>query len=246
MRTDLTGWTSLLRRAGLTAGLLIGAAAWAAVPTVVPYPAPGGNTVAFSGTDAATGSGLGLSYGGFDASAYGDLYYGIGNYVGGTFVPGWPTLTFDRTPDVLLFDAAASQLANGMAVWSGTTIVYTTAAPRIAFTRFTLQVTDPTGTSALALTDPVALGMPAELGGVLDVTGPYRANFLFEASFSAVGGYAPANAFFDSVVNKTPGYTSQSSAGGAFYATPVPEPQPAALLMAGLATLALLTRRRAA
>lgn len=237
-----------LARAAATAALLAGlsAAAQAATPVLVGYPAPGGNSAsAIVGSSPASGSGLTWAYGGFDLSASADLFYGVGNWVGGSFVPGWPTLTFDGTPDVLLYDAAASALASGQAVFSGTSIVYTVGGPRIAFTRFTLAVTDGGG-APLALTPAASVGLPAELGGVLDVAGDYRATWRFDASFTQGAGYTIANSFFDTVPSKTPGYSVQSSVGGAFYAVPVPEPQTAVLWLSGLVALGWIGRRRRA
>lgn len=240
--------TTPLARAAAALVLIAGLAttARAASPDLVGYPAPGGNSAAVvAGSNPASGSGLTWAYGGFDPSAYADLFYGVGNWVGGSFVPGWPTLTFDGTPDVLLYDAAASALASGQAVFSGTSIVYTLGGPRIAFTRFTLTVTD-AGGNPLALTPAASAGLPSELGGVLDVAGDYRANWRFDASFTNGAGYTAANSFFDSVVGKTVGYSVQSSVGGAFYAVPVPEPRAAALWLGGLAALGWMARRRRA
>jgi hypothetical protein len=234
-----------LRCLAACAALAMSLAATAATPAFIGYPAPGGNSASGSGAGVADAGGFEWTYSGFNPSAYGDLYYAIGNQVGGSFVPGWPTLTFDGTPDVLLFDGPASNLPGGVAVWSGTSVIYTTGLPQIAFTRFTLQVTDTTS-APLALVGATTVGLPAELGAVLDVAGSYRANWSFTASASPGGAYSPANDYFTGVANKLPGYQAQSSVNGAFYATPVPEPQAAALLLAGLAGMVWLRQRRRA
>lgn len=220
------------------------AAALAAPPVLAPYPAPGGNSASYVGEPISPG-GRTWSLGGFDPGAYAKLYYGIGDYAPAypDFVPGVPKLTMDGTTDALAFDASISNLANGVAGWSGTTqVVLYTGAPTV-YTRFLLVVTDSTG-NPLPLTDPLPLGMPAALGGVLDVGGAYRALWEFEASWSAGGGFTAAGTFFDGVSMKVPGYRLESSVGGAFYSVPVPEPGTVALMLAGLGVLGLKRKLR--
>jgi hypothetical protein len=220
----------------------VASAAWSDVPTLVPYPAPGGNSVSILGAGPAFPGGWTLTYTAFDPSAYGKLYYGIGDYTPG-FVPGAPSLTFDGSTDVLGFNAGLSSLPGGVAVWTGTTNVFTLGGSQLVHTRFTLQVQD-LASAPVALTAPASLGLPGALGGLLDVTGAYKALWSFEASYNPSGGFSAANSFFDNVSQKVPGYFARSSVGGAFYATPVPEPASAALLLAGLCCAALTGKLR--
>lgn len=214
-------------------------AVFAVLPVLAPYPAPGGNSASYVGEPIAAGGRL-WSLGDFDPTAYEKLYYGIGDYTPAfpDFVPGVPKLTMDGTSDALAFDASISDLANGVAGWSGSTQVVLYAGAPTVYTRFVLVVTDPAG-NPLALNEPSALGMPAALGGVLDVGGAYRARWAFEASWSAGSGYTAAAPFFDGISGKVPGYRLESSVGGAFYSVPIPEPASYALMLAGLAVLGL-------
>lgn len=164
------------------------AAVFAPPPVLAPYPAPGGNSASYVGEPINVGGRV-WSLGGFDPSAYAKLYYGVGDYTPAfpDFVPGVPKLTMDGTTDALAFDASISNLAQGVAGWSGTTqVVLYTGAPTV-YTRFVLAVTDAAG-NPLALMDPLPLGMPAALGGVLDVGGAYKAQWQFEAFWSVAAG----------------------------------------------------------
>ena len=222
----------------------VASAVFAALLTLAPYPAPGGNTAAYVGEPIEL-HGRVWSLGSFDPTAYTNLYYGIGDYAPAfpDFVPGVPTLTMDGgTADALAFKLAASNLANGVAVWSGSTLV--PSPERVVYTRFVLTVTD-TSDNALALTDASTLGLPPALGGVLDVSGDFDARWQFMSSFSINGPFEPAKTFFDRETQSDG--LLVSSVGGAFYSTPpaaVPEPATFALTLVGVGLLGFVARRR--
>lgn len=241
---------SLFALAGATAlAFAIHGTAVAAVPTLAPYPAPGGNTESSSGTDPATGTGLTWTFGGFNNTAYDKLYYTVGNYVPWpTFDPTGPTLTMDGSTDQLSFNAGLSDLANGIAVWSGSTVVSYNCNPSCTTatidTHFTLSVTD-TFSNPLTLVTAASTGLGFS-GAMLDVQGDFKANWLFTAQ-NPTASYAwqPSLTMFDSLPKSNGGFLHQSSVGGAFYYTPpVPEPSSWAMMAAGLAVLAWLARRR--
>ena len=143
--------------------------ALAATPILSPYPAPGGNTASGVGTATVSG-GRTWTLGGFNSSMYDKLYYGVGDYPAGGFSAAGPSLTMDGSTDVLSFNSGQSNLAGGIAVWTGSTTFMTyNYGNVITPTRFTLKVTDLSG-SALALTDASTIaGLPVSLGAVLDV-----------------------------------------------------------------------------
>jgi len=227
--------------------ILVGVSA-AAAPTYVGYPAPGGNSVSGSGAGAIYAGGKTWTYSAFDPNAYGDLYYGIGQVSGSTesiFNPGHPALTFNsNTTDSLYFNGGFSNLAAGYAVFSGISTVYTVYGPQAVSTLFTLKVTDTSG-NAIALIDPATVGLSSALGGVLHVTGDYKANWQFVASLNPFNSpYVAARTLYDSLQTVTPSALN-SSVAGAFYATaPVPEPEAYALALASLAVIGVFSRRR--
>ena len=239
----------MFRLAGMAAlAMGIHGGVGASVPTLAPYPAPGGNSASSSGTPA-TGGGITWNLGSFDHAAYDKLYYTVGNYVPWpTFDPTGPTLSMDGSPGQLTFDAGASNLGGGIAVWSGTTTVrynciYTCTQKSIG-TRYTLTVTD-TANHPLALVSAASAGL-AFAGAMLDVQGDFRANWLFTAQNpNASYQWQPSMTMFDSLPFSDPSRIHSSSVGGAFYATaPVPGPSSLSMTAAGLAMLVWLFRRR--
>lgn len=216
-----------------------------AAPLLAPYPAPGGNSAASVGLPIASG-GMTWTLGGFDGTAYTKLFYAVGDYAP-DFVPGAVALTMDGSRDGMAFDPAASDLGQGIARWRGSTTVPLYTGTPTVYTQFTLSVTDLAG-NPLALTGPGAVLLPAALGGVLDVGGPFKANWQFDASWTAGSGYGAAGPFYDAIASKIPGYGEVSSIGGAFYYTPpVPEPATLLLMLGGLAVGGgALQRRRTA
>lgn len=224
----------------------------AAVPTFAGYPAPGGNSASAAGSPPIVAGGRTWTYSGFTPSAYGDLYYGVGqNFVSavppGTeaqFNPGHPSISFNNTPNqVLSFNAGLSNLASGIAIFTGQSTVNTTSGAQTVFTRFRLATTD-TANNAIALIDPTTVGLSAALGGILHVTSDFKANWQFLASLSSGSGYQSAQSLYDSL-QTIQGSALASSISGGFYATaPVPEPQGYLLAIASLGVLGVFARRR--
>lgn len=219
--------------------------AFAATPILSPYPAPGGNTASGVGTATVSG-GRTWTLGGFNSSMYDTLYYGVGDYLPGGFSAAGPSLTMDGSTDVLSFNLGQSNLAGGIAVWTGSTTFMTyNYGNVITPTRFTLKVTDLSG-SALALTDASTIaGLPVSLGAVLDVQSDFKANWLFEADGPAHPLMASLDMFNNGTYQTNSSYSHVSSVGGAFYYTePVPEPEAYVLMIAGLGLVGMMARRR--
>lgn len=241
---------SLMHLAGAAAlALIVHASATAAVPTLAPYPAPGGNAAAGIG-DPAKSTGRTWTLSGFDNNAYDKLYYTIGDYTSSGFDPAIGPLLTTRssTSDRLSFNAGLSNLAAGVAVWSGSTVVFyncgTSSCSSAGIgTRFTLTVTD-TSSNALALISPGTVGL-GFAGALLDVQGDFKANWLFEAQDpTASMAWKPSLDMYDALP-KSSTYLHTSSVGGAFYSTPpVPEPSTWAMMATSLVVIAWRIRRR--
>lgn len=223
--------------------------AFAASPVLAPFPAPGGTTATGTG-NAAQGAGRTWALSDFDNSFYDKLYYGVGDYTP-DFDPAGPSLTMDGSKDVLSFSSGLSNFAQGKVVWTGTTVFHTFnfGASTIP-TRFTLSVTD-TSNNPLALTPAGTAGVPSSLGGVLDVQGSFKANWLFEADGPSVSDsyQASLDMFNSSLYQTNPGFSHVSSLGGAFYSTApitaaIPEPSTYALMLAGLGIVGFVANRR--
>jgi len=222
-------------------------AAALATPVLAPggFPAPGGTNYSGGGSDIAAG-GSTWSYSGFDPSAYSNLYYAIGDYPS-DWSPAGPSLSMDGKYEVLSYNAGLSNLAAGVAVWTGATTLPTYNVGQVAVsTEFVLHVTD-TSNNPLALTSASSLGLDPSLGAVLQVQGAFNANWSFLAR-SGNGGYVDAQDFYNNSGYQTnPNIEMQDSVGGAFYydaAAAVPEPASATLLLGGALAVGAVVRRR--
>lgn len=206
------------------------------------YPPPGGVTFSTNGIQAIN-PGRVATYQNFDLSATDELYFGIvsaGLAMDGFLNPG----------EMLTFDAANSNLANGIAQYAGITTLSSFGNPQTVYTRLTLTFQDLATSNALALTTNAAIG--GGLIPVLNVAGSFKVGQSFTASNALNGAYTSAANFYFN----TPGTPNISEpiksgiSGGFFYSenqiAGVPEPATWALLLVGFGAVGVGMRRRKA
>jgi uncharacterized repeat protein (TIGR01451 family) len=133
---------------------------------------PLGVSSSLSGTADTIGrsGGVTATYIGMSPGSYGALYYGA-----------WPSQVmagYRQPADVLTYNAGQSNLPAGIAVFTGSSVLYAcylnpycTATMYSRTIRFRMTFTNTSG-GALALTNASSLGLPA--GAVLRVTGDFR------------------------------------------------------------------------
>jgi hypothetical protein len=224
----------ILSFAGITAS--------AATPTYAGFPAPGGTTASGTGSVSNIG-GRTWNYSSFDATAYSDLYYLVGSTVNAIFNPNAPALSANSTTDYLSFNAGLSNMAGGVAIWTGSTNVpLAIGGATTLFTEFQLKVSD-TSNNPLALTDASSYGLPGT-GAALKVSSDFSANWQFLASTDGIT-YSAALPLYNNLPYKVAGASLLSNVGGAFYSTaPVPEPESYAMLLAGLGLISAALKSR--
>jgi len=142
------------------------------------YPPPKGATVTFSGSvnDGLIGRPGGKLYTitGVNLSATTMVYWAM--------LPGSIMLSLDGSTytdsEVLDYNASLSNLAGGVVVWTGSTYIPIAndngvgiKEMRPLLSKFVITVVD-AGAAAVALDDPVALGLDSEAGGMLNFASP--------------------------------------------------------------------------
>jgi len=204
--------------------LLVGTAANAATLVGPAYPAPGGNTFFSSGNPSSgDAGGQDGNYGGFDAGAFLDLYWG----------PQWgtdpgPRAGLDGTLNALAF----LSISGTTAIWQGTTSYTSPGGPGPGSCgscdiRLEIDISGLGANPWLLEASVVGLsGLAPGIGAVVDNSAglDFTANFQFLADLGS--GFVAIN----DVANA--GGQTVSSVSGAFYS--VPEPSLALLLGAGL------------
>jgi hypothetical protein len=246
IRARARGQLRLSGAVAVLAAVFISGTALADTVTGPDFPPPGG--VAYVGSGGATDGAGGhtFTYTGFDPSAYGSLYFTMDDAGGNLSLTGHGTTSGS---DLLTYNAALSNLPGGIAVFSGQTTVPVTSGTQTVFTEFVLTLTSSGSPVPLVSAASIA-GMPAADGAALQITpsiasAGFSANSQFLMSYSSSGGFEDAVDFYNAIPNKTDstGSALQANSSGAFYASPVPLPDSAWLLLSALVGGGLLMRR---
>lgn len=212
------------------------------------YPAPGGNDGSGAGNsgrdNGIEGFGRTWTLSNFDNTQYDTLYYVLGDYPSGIWDASGPRIGSGGL-DLLTFNAGTSDFLNGIVQWTGTTTFNVFGSPVEYNARFTLSITDTSDVAQSLIDASTIVGMPTSVGAAYEVTGDFKANWLFELETST-GVWTPALDAFDSLATD-PGAGMSLSSGGAFYYTAV-VPVPAAVWLFGSGLLGLvgIARRRSA
>ena len=198
------------------------------------YPPPGGVTFSSNGVQAIS-NGRVATYSNFDLGASSALYFGISPV--GLAMDG----AIDSPGETLTFNSSLSNLASGIAVYSGMTTVNNLGVNQSVFTLFTLVYTDLSGNSLAIATNP-------DVGGgafpVLDVQGSYKVGEAFTASSTQNGTYIDAADYFNNLhTPNVPNLLQSSFSGGFYYDAAVPEPATWALMLIGFAGIGMVMRR---
>lgn len=225
---------------------LISCSANAATLQFAGYPAPGG-TSAFGTGDPGKNDieGLGRTWtlSGFDDTAYDTLYYVVGDYPSGIWDSSGVRIG-TGSMDLLSYDAGASDFVNGKVSWTGSTTFNIFGAPETLNARFTLSVTDTAGNAQSLIDASSIAGMPTSVGAAYEVTGDFKANWLFELMDPTSGNWVPAKDEYDLLATDAGTQLFTSSGGAFYYTSPVPVPAAVWLFGSGLLGLVGVARRK--
>ena len=206
------------------------------------YPPPGGNLFSSSG---ASGSGTGatLKYSGFDSTAYSQLWWGP------TSVQNVCNANSSSSCGSMSYTGYNS--STGVAEWDSTSMwSYTDGfnGSHNYNTRLLLQFQPAGTTGGIGSTFLPATTIGPAPGAVLQVTGNFQAQVLFEADVNNT--WTPVLNEYNSINESQANAPVQTSLNGGFWSTPPasPTPEPAGLLYMGSGLLGIggwIRRRRA-
>ena len=240
----------------LAATVVLGSTLWQSaavaltIDTSAPWSALGQPNWSPDGGNPGRAGGLAWTASFSDLNLFDVLVYSLGDYENGSFVVTGPSLSIDSSPSTnnLAFSGPNSDLSNGVVVWRGNESItwhngtaFQTSAIQ---TQFTLSVEDTTGNS-ISLVSPEDFNLPTALGGVFEVTGDFRVNYLFEIQNPSSGyTFGPSLTVFDAL-DTQPGQSLYSSVtSGLYYEEASNVDAPSAPLLMGIGGLMLWRLRR--
>lgn len=202
------------------------------------WPAPGGTSYSSSGAAPFAG-GLTGEYTNFNQASFDELWWGL-------WSTSYPAISLaGGGSPVLTFDAAASDLASGVAVFTGQSYMALFNGTALMDTRWTIRATNLTG-SSLAFVTGDSEGVAAS-PILLPVTGSFKLNHAAEARYAGGGNFAPVSDVFNAAHTPAGAQYTTDLSGGFYYTEPTPTPTavplPAAVYC-GLALLSALAVRR--
>ena len=220
----------------LCGALALGVAVQASAATGPVYPPPGGVTFSTNGVSPRQ-SGRVATYQNFDLSATDELYFAL--TATGLAMDG----AINEPGEAMTFNAALSNLANGIVVFSGATQVNSFGSDLTVYNLLTLSFADLATNNPLALIlDPTIATNP-----LLSVAGGFTMSGGFTSSWTAVGGYSASQTFFDAVQGKSQAFPQLvTDFGGGFYFTEVsavPEPGTWGMMLLGFGVIGFAVRR---
>ena len=233
---------------GLSMSLCFGAA------TGPQYPAPGGSTLAVSGSgcplncDSGSGDGLTYSFSGFSPSAYGSLWWGPTNNTTDSPFLGYPAGIIGPAGTPMVFSGLNTTTITGWTYSSAYVWTSTTGWSFTSFgdstdlsTRFLLAFdggADPTdkGTAGIASAQPTE--------EVAQVVGNFSGSFVFQVLDPYNNTWEGVDNYYNSLSGTSGGVSTSADFG--FWSTPsaAPEPRLYGFVLAGMIGLALFFRRR--
>ena len=141
----------------------------------------------------------------------------------------------------MTYNSSATSLAGGTVVWDNAFEFYNAASnnDEIVAGTFTLTITD-SGSNPLSLIDAGSLGLDPNLGGLLNISGDFSANMLFEINDTT------ALPWYDSAHNNPINQLRTSFNSAWYYSEPTAVPVPAAawLFSSALIGLAGIKRKK--